>query len=479
MPSLLSTSAGRAAASALMAVAALLILLLAPATARAGIFNPESFTLANGLQVVVVINRRAPVVLHMMWYKAGSADEPTGQTGIAHFLEHLMFKGTTSLKPGQFSKIVAENGGQENANTGNDVTAYYQNVAKDRLETVMRIEADRMVNLVVPDDEVERERLVVLEERRSRTENSPRSLLWEQVNAALFLHHPYRIPIIGWEHEIKGLTKADALAFYRRWYAPNNAILIVVGDVSAADVRPLADKHYGAIPSLTITPRVRIAEPPHRHARRVVYRDARVDQPQWMRRYVAPSYNRGETKHGHALQVLAEILGGGNTSRLYQSLAVKQNLASGAGTYYSPYHLDLASFDLSASPRPGVEIEALEKALDAEIARIVADGVTDEELARAKQVLGDRVAFASDNLRAGAMSFGVALTTERGIDEVELWPERIARVTAADVHDAARHVLKDTGAVTGILLGTGSRGPRHAGAATPPDEAPPVAPSAR
>ncbi len=478
MPSILSSKAGRAAGSALIALAALAVLLFSPA-ARAGIFNPETFTLANGLEVVVVTNRRAPVVLHMLWYKAGSADDPPGKSGIAHFLEHLMFKGTTSLKPGQFSKIVAENGGQENAITGGDFTAYYQNVAKDRLETVMRIEADRMANLDLPDDEVARERLVILEERRSRTENSPRSLLWEQLNAALFLHHPYRIPVIGWEHEMKGLTKADAFAFYRRWYGPNNAVLIVVGDVSAADVRPLAEKYYGVIARRAIEPRARLDEPPHRHARRVVYRDARVDQPQWMRRYIAPSYNRGESKHAHALQVLAEILGGGNTSRLYQSLAVQQNLAAGANAHYSPYHYDLGSFDLSASPRPGADLDALEKAIDSEITKIVEGGVSDEELARAKQVLGDRSVFASDNLRAGAMSFGVALTTGRAIDEVENWPERIARVTAAEVQAAARHVLKETGAATGILLGTGARGARNASATTPSVGTPPASPSVR
>jgi zinc protease len=436
-----------------------------PAAAQAekpGVFHPESFKLANGLEVVVITNRRAPVVLHMVWYKVGGADEPPGKSGIAHFLEHLMFKGTKTLKPGQFSKIVAENGGQENAITSSDFTAYYQNVAKDRLETVMKIEADRMANLELPDDEVERERLVILEERRARTENSPRSILWELGNAALFTHHPYRIPVIGWEHEMKGLTKADALAFYNRWYGPDNAVLVVAGDVTAAEVRPLAEKHYGALAARNIAPRVRPQDPPHRHARKIVYKDARVDQPLWVRRYIAPSYNRGETKHSHALQVLSEIIGGGTTSRLFQELVVKQQLVSSLGVGYSPFHFDLSSFDIYASPRPGTEFETFEKALAVELAKLLESGVSEDEMKRAKQVLIDRAAFARDNLRSGAMSMGYALTSGRGIDQVEAWPQRIAAVTAAEVLEAARYVLKETGSVTAYLLGTGAATNRRA-----------------
>ncbi len=422
-----------------------------------GVFHPETFTLANGLQVVVVTNRRAPVVLHMIWYKAGAADEPPGKSGIAHFLEHLMFKGTHTLAPGVFSKIVASNGGQENALTSSDYTAYYQSVARDRLETVMKIEADRMVNLELPDKEVEAERKVILEERRQRTENSPRSILWEQANAALFLNHPYRIPTIGWEHEMKGLTKADAMDFYRRWYAPNNAVLVVAGDVTAADVRPLAEKYYGAIPRRDIPERVRPLEPPHRHARRVTYRDARVSQPNWARFFIAPSYQRGETQHVYALQVLAEILGGGATSRLYQEIVVKQKLAASAGSGYSGSSFDYSTFYLYASPRSGIEVERVEKAVEAAVAELLLKGVTAEEVARAKQVLIDRAAFAHDNLRTGAMSFGTALTTGRTVADVEAWPDRIGQVTVDQVNAAARHVLKETGSVTAILLGAAKK----------------------
>ncbi len=443
-------------AFALLAFAAISVVALRPAEAETGkgVFHPETFTLSNGLQVVVVTNRRAPVVLHMMWYKAGAADEPPGKSGIAHFLEHLMFKGTKALPSGMFSKIVANNGGQENALTSSDYTAYYQSVARDRLETVMKIEADRMVNLDLPEKEVESERKVILEERRQRTENSPRSILWEQANAALYLNHPYRIPTIGWQHEMEGLTKADAMAFYRRWYAPNNAVLVIAGDVTAADVRPLAEKYYGVIPRRDVPARARPLEPPQRHARRVTYRDARVDQPSWSKLFIAPSYNRGETKHVYALQVLAEILGGGATSRLYQEIVVKQKLAASAGAGYSGSSLDYGNFYLYASPRTGVDLDHVEKAVEAVVAALLEKGVTADEVARARQVLVDRAAFAHDNLRTGAMSFGQALTTGRTVADVEAWPDRIAAVTAEDVIAAARHVLKDTGSVTAILLGT-------------------------
>ena len=435
-----------------------------------GVFQPETFTLANGLQVVVITNRRAPVVLHMMWYKVGAADEPPGKSGIAHFLEHLMFKGTKTLAPGMFSKIVANNGGQENALTSSDYTAYYQNVARDRLETVMKIEADRMSNLELSDKEVDAERKVILEERRQRTENSPRSILWEQANAAMFLNHPYRIPTIGWEHEMRGLTTADAMAFYRRWYAPNNAILVVAGDITAAEVRPLAEKYYGVVAQRDIPQRARPLEPPHRHYRTVVYKDARADQPSWSRIYLAPSYNQGETKHVYALQVLSEILGGGSTSRLYQEIVVQQKLAASAGTGYSGSNYDYSTFYITISPRNGIDIDTVQKAVEAEVAKLLEKGVTAEEVARAKQVLIDRAAFSHDNLRTGAMSFGVALTTGRSVADVEAWPDRIGQVTADDVNAAARHVLKDTSAVTAILLGADKKTTERKAQMAPPPE---------
>ena len=258
------------------------VFLLANITAQpavAQIFNPTTFTLDNGLEVVVIENHRAPVVTHMVWNKVGAADEPPGKSGIAHFLEHLMFKGTAKRGPGEFSEIIARNGGSENAFTSQDYTGYFQSITADRLALMMELEADRMNGLVLTEEIIQPERQVVIEERRSRTDNSPRARLSEQVTAATYTNHPYRLPIIGWEHEIRALTLQEIVDFYRTWYAPNNAVLVVSGDVTPEQVRELAETHYGPIPAKALSPRIRPSEPPHHAPREVVLRDARVDQP--------------------------------------------------------------------------------------------------------------------------------------------------------------------------------------------------------
>ncbi|TAN52986.1 MAG: insulinase family protein, partial [Rhodospirillales bacterium] len=229
-------------------LALFLILLLAPLSSRAGVFNPQSFMLANGLQVVVIENHRSPIVSHMVWYKVGDADAPQGLSGMPHLLEHLMFKGTPTVGPAQFSKIVARNGGRDNAFTGSDFTAYYQNIAADRLELVMKMEADRMANLILDPKLIDTERKVVLEERRSRTDNDPAARLREKMGALQYDRHPYRNPVIGWESDIRAIAPGDLGAFYRQWYAPNNAILIVAGDVTVDKVKRLAETYYGPLP---------------------------------------------------------------------------------------------------------------------------------------------------------------------------------------------------------------------------------------
>jgi len=448
-----------AGASAVGAALPLGFSALADDAPTGGVFHPVVSRLDNGMDVVVVRNTRAPVAMHMVWYRAGAADEPEGKSGIAHFLEHLMFKGTKTLGPGEASRLVAGHGGQENAFTSQDYTGYFQFVARDRLEAVMEIEADRMVNLVLPAVEVERERLVILEERRTRTDNQPRALFWEQMMAALYLNHPYRLPIIGWKHEMEGLTKQDAYAFYERFYAPDNAILVVAGDVDPAAVRRLAEKHYGPAPSRNIPPRVRPAEPPHRAARRLAYRDPRVRQAAWGRAYIAPSYNRGESRHAYALQLMDEIFGSSATSRLYQSLVVDKKLATSIGSGYDASRYDLSYFYVFGIPADGVSPEKLEAAVDEELASLVEKGVTDRELSRALQRQRDAAIFARDNLRSAAMSFGIAATTGRGASDVEAWPERIAAVTAADVKAAAAHVVDPRGSVTGVMLPARPDGP--------------------
>lgn len=425
---------------------------LAGPPAQARVFDPETFTLDNGLQVVVVTNRRAPIVTQMVWYKVGAADEAPGESGNAHFLEHLLFKGTTTLGPGEFSQIIARNGGQENAFTSQDFTAYYQTVARDRLEIVMRHEADRMANLVLSDDVVLPERDVVLEERRSRVDNNPGAKLNEIVNATLYLNHPYRLPVIGWEHEIEALNTETALAFYRRWYAPNNAILIVAGDVTGAEVRALAEKHYGPIAARPVPARTRIAEPRQNAPRRVVLESAQVRQPSLSINYLAPSYNTAQGRAAYALQVLEEILGGGATSRLYRALVVEQGLAASAGAGYDPTAVDFSDFTFYVSPRPGIEIDAVEAALRAEIAKLLERGVTDDEVAAAQARLRASAVYARDSLSTAPNVLGRALTTGQSVADVEAWPDRIAAVSAAEVIEAARAVLREEQSVTGLLL---------------------------
>ncbi len=422
----------------------------APANAR--IFDPETFTLDNGLQVVVVTNRRAPIVTHMVWYNGGAADETAGESGNAHFLEHLMFKGTDKLGPGEFSKIIALNGGSENAFTSYDYTGYYQTVARDRLEIVMEHEADRMANLRLTDEIVLPEREVILEERRSRVDNNPGGKLREMMQATLFLNHPYRIPVIGWEHEIHELSTETALAFYRRWYAPNNAVLIVGGDITAAELRPLAEKYYGAVPAHAVPERKRVTEPPQHAPRRLTLRSPQVSQPGLSISYLAPSYNSAGSEHAYALQILDEILSGGATSRLYRGLVVEQAIAASAGSGYSATAYDLGTFNFHASPRPDGDIAELEAALRAEIARLLDSGVTEAEVDAAKRRLRAGAIFARDSLGTGPNIFGRALTTGRSVAEVEAWPERIGAVTVGQVDAAAREVFVDNRSVTGLLL---------------------------
>ncbi len=433
----------------------LVSLLLAPVPVGAAVFNPESFQLANGLQVVVIQNRRAPIVTHMVWYKVGDADAPDGQSGMPHLLEHLMFKGTKNLQPGQFSKIVARNGGRDNAFTGSDFTAYYQNVSADRLELVMKMESDRMANLTLDPKLIETERQVVLEERRTRTDNEPASRLREKMGPEQFAVHPYRNPVIGWERDIKAITPKDLKAFYQRWYAPNNAILIVAGDVTAQQVLGLAETYYAPIPASPLPKRERAVEPPPTGPKTVELRDKSVKQPLWLREYRAPSRRLDPERQSYALEVLETILAGGATSRFYESLVVRQKLAASAGASYSADRYDYSEFGFYASPNPGIPMARLEEAMEAEIARLIDGGVSEQEVARAKTRLIDAAVYARDSLSGGAYALGRALGTGQSIDQVENWPERIAEVTTDQVNAALRAVLTPKAAVTGRLLGEG------------------------
>ena len=439
----------RAAAFALIALVAAVV--VQPDTSRAQVFDPESFTLDNGLQVVVVTNRRAPIVTQMLWYKVGSADDPRGKSGLAHVTEHLMFKGTDAHPDGEFSEIVARLGGQENAFTSYDYTGYYQSVAREHLETIMKLEADRMENLVLKPSDVRTESRVVVQERKQRVENSPNGKLSEMATASLYLHHPYGTPVIGWPQELKSIEPADAQRFYERWYAPNNAVLIIAGDVTAETVKPLAKEHYGGIPRADVPPRVRVQEPEQTAPRRVHLESAQAKQPQLSLRYLAPSYRTAKDSTPYAAQVLSELLGNGPTSRLYRTLVVEQELAVSAGSWYSPSAWDRTSFGFYVSPRPSVGIDKLEKALRAEISRLLENGVREQEVADAKDRLRAEVAYAGDDMSTAPRVLGRALVTGQTIADAEAWPERIASVTVAEVEAAAKRILQPESSVTSVL----------------------------
>jgi len=414
--------------------------------------DTETFSLENGLQVVVIPDRRAPVVTHMVWYRVGSADEPTGKTGVAHFLEHLMFKGTVAHPDGEFSRRIAEIGGQENAFTSTDYTGYFQRVAKEWLPLMMEFEADRMANLVLNEDQIASEREVVREERRTRVDNSPASQLREELMAALYRSHPYGRPVIGWEAEIAALNLADAIDFYNIFYSPNNAILVVAGDVDTQEVRALAEKYYGPLERRAeFGPRQRTGEPAHRGPRRITITSELVQQPIVQRIHDVPSYSTAPSGDAEALDMLAEILGGGSTSRLYQALVVDQRIATGASSWYSSSGLDSGRFGFYGSPRPGTSLEALEAALLEVVDELKRNGVTDQEVTQARTNLVAEAVFAQDSQSTLARVFGSALTTGQTVEDVQDWPNRVARVTAEDVQRVAGQYLDATRSATGFL----------------------------
>ena len=413
----------------------------------------KDFKLANGMEVVVIPDHRAPVVTHMCWYKNGAADDPPLKSGIAHFLEHLMFKGTTKHLIGEFSEMVSELGGQENAFTSSDYTAYYQRVAKEHLGVMMEYEADRMTNLVLTDEVVAPERDVVIEERRMRTDCDPGAQLGEAVSAALFTHHPYGKPIIGWMHEIESLGREDALAYYNRFYTPENAILIVAGDVEAEEVRRLAEQTYGKIPARGEAPvRHRQREPEPRAMRLVTLADDKVEQPSHQRVYMVPSYTSAAAGEAEALELLAHLLGGGQTSLLYRKLVVEKKLAVAAGAYYIGTALDDTRFYLYGMPTPDTSLETLDQAVADVIADIAANGVQANDVARAKTRLVADAVYARDNQTSLAQWYGAALTTGASVRDINEWPDRIEAVTAQAIQAASVRWLDRRRAVTGFLL---------------------------
>ncbi|WP_299139055.1 pitrilysin family protein [uncultured Tateyamaria sp.] len=411
-----------------------------------------TFELDNGMQVVVVEDSRAPVVQHMVWYKAGSADEPVGSSGVAHFLEHLLFKATDTLKDGEFSATVAANGGRDNAFTSYDYTAYFQRVAADRLELMMRMESDRMRNINFTDQNVATERDVILEERNQRTDSNPRALFSEQMNAAQYLNHRYGVPIIGWRHEMETLDKADALGFYDTYYYPNNAILVVSGGVDPDEVRALAEKYYGVIPANPDLPeRVRSAEPPQTAERRLIYRDARVAQEYVSRSYLAPERDPGDQRAAAALTLLAEVLGGGQTSYMTEKLQFEEQKVVFSGAFYRGVSLDDTTFDVVVVPVPGLSLQEVEDAMDATLAQFLQDGVDEELLERIKYQLRANEIYERDNVDGIARRYGAAMSVGLTVEDIQSWPDVLQSVTSDEIMEAARMVLNRDASVTGWL----------------------------
>jgi zinc protease len=412
-----------------------------------------NFTLPNGLEVVVIPDHRTPVVTHMIWYKVGSADETPGKSGLAHFLEHLMFKGTAKNPAGRFSQTLATLGGQENAFTTLDHTAYFQRIAKEYLPLVMEFEADRMTGLVLTDDNVLPERDVVLEEFNTRVANSPEARIGEQVAAALYLNHPYGRPVIGWRQEIEKLNREDALAFYRRFYTPNNAVVVIAGDVTGDEVKGLAAKTYGQVARVAeVAPRVRPQEPIPVAVRQLTMADARVAQPSLQRSYLVPSVNTAKPGESEALDILAQVLGVGETSRLYRALVINQHIATSAGSWYQGTALDESRFGVFASPLPGVTFATIEAAIDAVIATIAEGGITAAEFERAKTRLIADAVYAEDNQATMARWYGAALTSGGSVEKVTSWSARVRAVTPEAVRNAARTWLDKRRSVTGYLV---------------------------
>lgn len=429
-----------------------LSLMVAAALPVAAADQVTSFTLDNGMDVVVIEDHRAPVVVHMVWYRAGSSDEPPGSSGIAHYLEHLLFKGTDTLEPGEFSATVAKNGGSDNAFTSYDYTAYFQRVASDRLGLMMQMESDRMVNLRLTEEDIATELNVIIEERNQRVENNPASLFREQKSALQYLNHPYGDPIIGWQHEMSNLGMEDALGFYKTYYAPNNAVLIVAGDVEPDEVRALAETYYGKIPANPDLPeRSRPQEPRQMAERRMIFEDPRVAQPYVTRSYLAPERDSGEQEKAAALTLLAEILGGGTTSLMAEKLQFETQRAVNTAAYYWGTSLDDTTFTMVVVPAPGLTLQQAEDAMDEVIVSFLETGVDPEQLERIKMQVRASQIYARDDVGQLANRYGRALTQGLTVEDVQAWPDILQAVTPEQIVEAAREVFDRDKSVTGWL----------------------------
>ena len=414
-------------------------------------FDLKYSKLNNGLQVVVVPHRRAPFVVHMVWYRVGGMDDPVGKSGLSHFLEHLMFKGTKDYPDGMFSKLVARNGGRENAFTSADFTGYFQRISSAKLPLVMELEADRMTNLVLTNEVVSLERSVVLEERSARIDNSPKAKFFEELNKLFYSDHPYGVPIVGWRSDIEGLDREDVLNFYRKHYTPENAIVVIVGDIEPEKAIDLARKYYQPIKPKNVQHKkieYRIKQPT---ISRLELKSKRLSEATIVRFYPAPSYISGMSNIAPSLELLAEILGGNITSRLYRDLVVEKKLATSAGTFYNPVARELTKFGIYMSVLSGVDIKVAEQAFDNAIRLLLENGVTDLELNSAKKRLIQNFLYSLDSPTTIANIYGGALAVGMTPEEIDQWSLKIKNIQKTDIMRAANLVIDEKRSVTGIL----------------------------
>lgn len=428
----------------------------APVNPRQTGNNTFQFALQNGMQVLVIPDHRAPVVTQMLWFRVGAVDDPPGISGLAHFFEHMMFRGTKTVPDDAFSQTIAKNGGETNAFTDHDYTAFYEQIAKERLPLAMRLEADRLANLDLSDSHVAPERDVVLEERRMRVDNEPQSLMSEQMRAALHLSHPYGRPVIGWSDEVRRIDRISAQDFYDHHYAPNNAILVIAGDVAPDDVRKMAQDAYGKVPARELQPRAEFTEPPRLAETRMTITRADARVPLFNRLYRVPSYAQGRPGQAEGLEAYAQLLGGDQTSILYRVLVEQKRLATDVGASYDGYARDAGEFSVYAVPRPGVSLEALEKAVDQVLGVNTLALPRDNDLARAKTALIASVTYRRDSQFALATAYGQALTIGLTVDDVNEWPARIRAVSAEGVRKAAQSLSRKE-AVTAYLVPGGGK----------------------
>jgi zinc protease len=433
-----------------------LFLLFISAPVAASVFYPEIYRLSNGLEIAIVQNKLSPAVVQMVWYKAGSADEKPGHSGLAHYLEHLMFRGTANIAPGDFSKIVAAKGGNDNAFTSYDYTAFHETIAAENLPEVMQMEADRMVGLALTPEIAAPELSVVLNERDERTDNTPQGTFREKVNEALFPNHPYGKPVVGWKNEISAATPDDAQAFYKAHYAPNNAILVVSGNVEAKEVLRLAAGTFGRIPPAPVASPVKIGLPERPKQKQILLKDPRVEQKLFESLWVAPSDGMGEHRQARALEVLQEVLDSGEVGFLYHRLVAQKGVASAVEVSYSPISRGPAVFTIALLPSEGQDSAKLEKILRHELASLSRRGVSSQKVEEAKKRLIRAAIFARDSLSFPAHTLGETLATSQPLSTIEDWPEAIRKVTTDDVNAALRQLLSN---------------PRHLSARLEPDAA--------